>query len=108
MINSPMAKKPCATAPAVVGPRKSQHACTPKHVTPDAYTPPETARCVMIKDSMLAPSQISKTPEKARATLTKILTALVPLGSSKKKTVSPKVTRIARPQQTSLPEDLGE
>ena len=71
-----MAKKPCATSPAVVKPRKSQHARTPKRLTPDAHTPQETASCMMVKDSMLAPSQISNTPEKARVTLTKVLTAL--------------------------------
>ena len=81
-----MAKKTCATAPAVVKPRKSHRASAPKCVTPDAHTPPETASCVMIKVlSELAPSQISKTPEKTSATLTKVLNALDPLASSKKK-----------------------
>ena len=104
-----MAKKLCATAPAVVEPRKSHRARAPKRVTPDAYTLPETASCMMIKVlSVLAPSQISKTPEKASATLTKVLTALGPPGSSKNKTVAPKVTRISRPQKTSLPDDLSE
>ena len=91
LTNLPMAKKPCTTAPAVVEPRKSQHARTPKRVTPDAHTPPETASCVMIKFlSVLAPFHISKTPEKASATLTKVLTALGTPGSSKKITIAPK------------------
>ena len=80
-----MAKKPCATAPAVFEPRKSQYVRTQKRVTQDAHTSPETASCVMIKVlSELAPSQISKTPEKTSATLTKVLNALDPLASSKK------------------------
>ena len=105
--NPPMANKLCATAPAVVEKRKSLHARTPKRVTTDAHTPPETASCMMIKDSMLASSQIFKTPEKARATLTKVLTTLGSPGSTKKKTVTPSVTRIARPQQTLLTNNLG-
>ena len=104
-----MSKKPCAIETAVVEPRNPHRSRTPKRVTPDAHTPPETAICVMIKVlSVLAPSHISKTPEKASATLTKVLTALVPPGSSKKKTVAPKVTRTSRPQKNSLPDDLGK
>ena len=48
--------------------------------------------------SVIAPSQISKTLEKASATLTKVLTALGPPGSLKKKIVAPKVTRISQPR----------
>ena len=103
-----MAKKPCATAPAVFEPRKSQYVRTQKRVTQDAHTSPETASCVMIKDSMLTPPHISKNAEKARATLTKVLTALGSLGSSRKKNVTHTVTRIARPRQTFLPDNLGE
>ena len=58
--------------------------------------------------SVLSPSHISKTPEKASATLTKVLATLGPPGSSKNKTAAPKVARISRPRQTSLPNDLGK
>ena len=103
-----MAKKLCATAPAVVKQRMSLHVRTPKRVTPDAHTPPETSICMTIKESMLASSQIFKTPEKHCATLTKVLTTLSSPGSTRKKTVTPTVTRIARPQLTILTDDLGE
>ena len=108
LTNPPVAKKPCATAPAVMDQRMSLHVRTPNRVTPDAHTPPETASCMMIKDSMLASSHILKTLEKPRATLTKVLTALGYPGNTRKKTVTPTVTRIARPRQTLLPDDLDE
>ena len=61
-----------------------------------------------IKEFMLASSQIFKTPEKPRPTLTKVLTTLGSPGSTRKKTVTPTVTRIAWPRQNLLPDDIGE
>ena len=63
---------------------------------------------MMIKEFMLASSQIFKTQEKPRATLTKVLTALGSMGSMRKKTVTPTVTRIMQPRQNLLPDDLGD
>ena len=57
---------------------------------------------------MLASYKIFKTPEKPIATLTKVLTALGSPASMREKTVTPTVTRIARPQKTFLPDNLGE
>ena len=63
----------------------------------------------MIKNkSMLASSQIFKTPEKPRTTLTKVLTTLGSPGSTRNKFATPTVTKIAWPRQTLLPDDLGE
>ena len=60
------------------------------------------------KKSILTYSQIFKTPENPRATLTKVLTTMSSLGSTRKKSVTPTVTRIAGPQQTILPDNIGE
>ena len=57
---------------------------------------------------MLASSQIFKTPEKPRMTLTKVLTTLGSTGSMRNKFVTPTVTKIARPRQTLLPDNLCE
>ena len=103
-----MAKKLCATAPAVVKQRMSLHFRTPKRATPDAHTLPETTSCIMNKKTMLASSKIFKTPDKSRTTLTKVLTTLGSPGSTRNKFDTPTVTKIARPRQTLLPNNLGE
>ena len=103
-----MAKKLCTTAPAVVEQRKSLHVRTPKRATPDTYTLPDTASCTTNNNSMLASSQIFKTPEKLRTTLAKVLTTLGSPGSTRNKFTTPTVTKSARPRKTLLPDDLGE
>ena len=103
-----MAKKLCTTAPAVVEQRIPLHVRTPKRATPDAHTLTETTRCTTNKNSMLASSQIFNNPEKPCTTLTKVLTTLGSPGSTRNKSATPTVTKIARPQQTLLPDDLGE
>ena len=57
---------------------------------------------------MLASSQIFKTLEKPRTTLTKVLTTLGSPRSTRNKFATPTVTKIAWPRQTLLPNDLGE
>ena len=108
LTNLSMAKKLCTTAPAVIEQRKSLHICTSRRLTPDANTPPEMVSCMTNKNSMLASSQIFKTPEKPRTTLTKVLTTLGSPGSTRNKFATPTVTKIAQPRQTLLPDDLGE
>ena len=103
-----MAKKLCTTAPAVVEQIKSLHVRTPKRGTPENHTQPETASYMTNKNSMLASSQIFKTPEKPRTTLTKVLTTLGSPGSTRNKFATPTVTKIAQTQQSLLPDNLGE
>ena len=93
LTNLSMAKKLCTTSPVVVEQRMSLHVRTPKRATPDFYTPPETASCMMNKKSMIAYSQIFKTPEKPRTTLTKVLTTLGSPGSTRNKFATPTVTK---------------